>query len=341
MTGRTPNRDVSLLQLDSVAAEARIRPHIIGTPLHRSAWLSQLAGAHVYLKLENRQETGAFKLRGAANKLLQLAPAQARRGVVTASNGNHALAVASIGRKLRIGVDVFVSEHIDKARLAKIQALGATTRRVLGDCLAAEQAARREAEESGRTYVSPYNDAEVIEGQGTIAVELLRQLPQVDAVFVAVGGGGLVSGIGAHLNSVSPATEVVGCWPAHSPALYECLRAGRIIDVDEKPTLSVSTAGGIEADAITFGLAQRVIDTSVLVGEDEILESLRRVYDEDEQLLEGAAGVAIAGFRQRAPRYAGKTVAIIACGGNADPDLAERIRTAEHGRIDDLDREFF
>lgn len=329
-----------MMRLDSVAAEERIRPYIVGTPLQRSGWLSELARGEVYLKLENRQETGAFKLRGAANKLLQLAPAQAHKGVVTASNGNHALAVASMARRLDIAVDVFVSEHIDPARLARIQALGATIRQVAGDCLAAEQAARHEAELSGRIYVSPYNDVQVIEGQGTIAVELLQQLPQLDAVFVAVGGGGLLSGIGAHLKSVMPATEIVGCWPAHSPALYACLRAGRIIEVEEKPTLSVSTAGGIEPEAITFALAQRVIDTWSLVDEDEILESLQRVYDEDEQLLEGAAGVAVAGFRQLAARYAGKVVAIIACGGNADPALAARIKYCEHERLDRLDADF-
>jgi threonine dehydratase len=187
------------------------------------------------------------------------------------------------------------------------------------------------AEQSDRTYVSPYNDRDVIAGQGTIAVEILRQLSQSgssgpDAVFVAVGGGGLIGGIGSHLKSSSPVTEIVGCWPENSPVLYECLRAGEIIDVPEKPTLSVSTTGGMEAEAVTLAIAQQVIDRKVLVTEAEILAASRRIYREDDQLVEGAAAVAVAAFLKSAGDYAGKTVVIVICGGNADPALAARIK---------------
>lgn len=320
------------IAIDAISAEKRISRHVRETSLSHSRWLSDYAHAEVYLKLENLQDTGAFKLRGAANKLLSLTPTQARQGVVTASNGNHALAVATMGRKLGIATEVFVSEHIDPARRRKIEALDARVRQVHSDYLAAEQAARHEAERSGRLYVSPYNDADVIAGQGTIAVELLRQLPQsettpprLDAVFIAVGGGGLISGIGSHLKMASSATEIVGCWPVHSPVLYECLRAGQIIEVEENPTLSVSTAGGVEPGSITFELARQVIDRSVLVGEQEILEALRHLYREDSQLGEGAAGVAAASFCKVAADYAGKTVTIVICGGNADPGLVDAI----------------
>ena len=194
-----------------------------------------------------------------------------------------------------------------------------------GDPLLAEQTARREGERSGREYASPYNDPAVIAGQGTIGVELLRQLPRLDAVFVAVGGGGLIGGIGAYLKAVSPGTEVVGCWPRNSPALYECMRAGRVIEVEEQPTLSVSTAGGLEEGAITLSLCREVIDRSVLVSEDEILDALRRLHREDDQLVEGAAGVAVAAFRQVAKDYERKTVAILLCGGNVSPSIAAMI----------------
>jgi threonine dehydratase len=296
-----------------------------------SRWLSESARAGVFLKLENLQETGAFKMRGAANKLLSLSREQAARGIVTASNGNHALAVATIGRRLGIPVEVFVSEHIDPHRRSKIEALQARLQVVTGDPLLAEQTARREAEQSGRAYVSPYNDSEVISGQGTVAVEILRQLPEfdasgLDAVFVAVGGGGLISGIGLHLESASPDTEVVGCWPKNSPALHECMRAGRIIDVPEQPTMSVSTAGGVEPDAITLDIARQVIDRSVLVTEAEILDAARRTLRADDQLLEGAAAVAVAAFIKSSGDYADKTVVIVICGGNADPALEARIR---------------
>ncbi len=317
--------------MDSIAAEQRIRAHVRETPLEHSRALSESTRANVFLKLENRQDIGAFKIRGAANKLLLLPTEQAARGVVTASNGNHALAVATIGGGLGIPVEVFVSDHIDALRRTRIESLGARVHTVEGDPLQAEQTARREAVRSGRNYISPYNDLEIVEGQGTVAVEILRQLPQsdagkLDAVFVAVGGGGLIGGIGLHLEVAAVDAEVVACWPGNSPALYECLRAGRIIEVPEKPTLSVSTAGGIEPGAVTLKLCQQVIDRSVLVSEAEILDAARRLYREDGQLIEGAAAVAVAAFLQSARDYAGKTVVIVICGGNADPALEARIK---------------
>jgi threonine dehydratase len=313
--------------VDCAAAERRIREHVIETPVVLSSWLSALGNAQVYLKLENLQETGAFKLRGATNKLLSLTPDQAARGVVTASSGgNHALAIAATGAKLGIATEVFVPAAIDPARRAKIEAFGARVRTVDGDPLLAEQTARRAGEQSGREYASPYNDRAVMAGQGTIGVELLHQLPRLDAVFIAVGGGGLIGGIGAHLKSTAPAIEVVGCWPRNSPALYECIRAGRVIEVEEQPTLSVSTAGGVEENAITLPLCRDVIDRSVLVSEAEILDSLRRLYREDGQLVEGAAAVPVAAFRQVASSYAGKTVALLICGGNVSPRIAAMIK---------------
>ena len=314
---------------DCITAERRIRPHVIETRVVSSGGLSALSGAQVYLKLENLQATGTFKLRGATHKLLSLTPTQAARGVVAASSGgNHALAVAATAGRLGIAAEVFVPSAIDPSRREKIEQLGAKVTLVDGDALLAEETARSESERSGREYASPYNDLAVIAGQGTIAVELLRQLARLDAVFVAVGGGGLIGGIGAHLKSASPHTEIVGCWPRNSPALYECIRAGRVIQVAEQPTLSVSTAGGLEEKAITLPLCREVIDRSVLVTEEEILTSLRKLYREDGQLVEGAAGVAVAAFRQVAEDYAGKTVAIIVCGGNVSAGIAAMIRSA-------------
>jgi threonine dehydratase len=310
--------------MDSVAADKRIRSHIRETPLRLARSLGAATGTRVYLKLENLQETGAFKLRGAANKLLSLAKDDVARGIVTASTGNHALAVATMGRKLGIPVEIFVSEHIHPRKRARLDALQVRVRTVAGDALAAELAARSESGSSGRPYVSPYNDPTVIEGQGTLAVEILRQLDAagavaLDAVFVAVGGGGLIGGIGLHLESASPATERVGCWPRNSPALHECLKAGAIVEVAEQPTWSTSTAGGVEPGAITLDICRRVVDREVLVSEDEIVGAARRVHREEGQLIEGAAGVAVAAFLQDAARYAGKTVVILICGGNVEP----------------------
>lgn len=316
--------------MDSVTALERISAYVRETPLQFSNSLGKATRARVFLKLENRQDTGAFKLRGAASKLLSLQREAAARGVVTASTGNHALAVATMGRKLGIPVEIFVSEQIHPYKLAKIEALQARVNVVAGDALFAEQEARREADRSGRPYVSPYNDPDVIAGQGTVAVEILRQIGEqsagpLDAIFVAVGGGGLIGGIGAHLKQASPQTEVVGCWPENSPALFECLRAGAIIDVPEQPTWSTSTAGGVEPGAITFELCQRVIDRQQLVTEAEILDAARRLHREDGELVEGAAAVPVAAFLKSAGDYAGKSVALLICGGNVEPEFAAKV----------------
>src|SRR5262249_23638108 len=156
-------------------------------------------------------------------------------GVIAASNGNHGMGVTAAARREGIAAEVYVSSHVSPSKAAKIEKLGARIVRAGSDPLQAEMAARKAAEQSGKVFISPYNDPEVMAGQGTIAVELMRQAPagKLDAVFVAVGGGGLIGGIGAYLKQASPHTEVVGCWAQNSPVLYECIQAGRIIDVAE------------------------------------------------------------------------------------------------------------
>jgi len=156
----------------------------------------------------------------------------------------------------------------------------------------------------------------VAAGQGTVAVGLLRQAPQLDAVFVAVGGGGLIGGIGAYLKEVSPRTEVVGCWPVNSPVMHACLEAGQIVDVPELPTLSESTTGGLEPGSVTFELCRSAIDRSVLVTEDEILRAMQFVMETEHWVIEGAAGVAMAAYLKDAERYRGKTAAVVICGRN-------------------------
>ncbi len=194
-----------------------------------------------------------------------------------------------------------------------------------GDPLSAELP-RGTAEESGRIFISPYNDADVIAGQGTIAVEMHRQISELDAIFVAVGGGGLIAGIGAYYKAVSPRTEIVGCWPENSPVLYECLRAGRIVEVAERPTLSESTAGNLEPDSVTLEYCRDVIDRSVLVSEDRILAAMRLMLQSERWLIEGAAGVAVAAYLQEAPRYEGRKAAIVLCGRNLSQEALERLR---------------
>lgn len=305
-----------------LAAHERIGASIIQTPVEDVSSIFPGTSARVFFKMENLQQTGSFKLRGATNKILSLSKSQAGAGVIAASNGNHGLGVAAAARQAGIAAEVFVSEHVSPAKAQRIEQLGAVIRRFGREPLDAELAARAAAEKSGKVFISPYNDLDVMAGQGTIGVELVRQLGSLDAVFVAVGGGGLIGGIGAYLKSASPQTEVVGCWPQNSPVLYESIKAGRIAEVEEKPTLSESTAGGLEPGSVTLELCRRVIDRSVLVSEEEILSAMRLVRDTKGWLIEGAAGVAVAALRREIARYQGRTVAVIICGGN----LSEKVR---------------
>jgi threonine dehydratase len=162
-------------------------------------------------------------------------------------------------------------------------------------------------------------------GQGTIAVELLSQLPGLDAVFVAVGGGGLIGGIGAYCRDAKPSVEIVGCWPENSPVMWECMRAGAVIDVPERPTLSESTAGGLEPGSVTLDVCRRVIDRGVFVTEEEIAEAMRFVLETERWLIEGAAAVAVAAFQKDAARYQGKKVAIVLCGRNLSPEAYQKV----------------
>lgn len=305
-----------------LAAHERIRTVVRRTPVEETSDLFPGCGARVYAKLENEQETGSFKLRGATNRILQLTGYEKALGVVAASNGNHGLGVAAAAKRVGISAEVYVSDQVAPQNVKRIEEYGARIQRAGFDPLDAEVTARQRAMESGRVFISPYNDWDVLAGQGTIAVELLEQIPQLDAVFVAVGGGGLIGGIGAYLNHASPKTEVVGCWPENSPVLYESMMAGWILPVTEKPTLSESTAGGLEEGSVTLEVCEAVVDERVLVSEEEILDAMRLVHRARGWLIEGAAGVALAGFLKTAKRYEGKMVAIIICGGN----LSERVK---------------
>jgi threonine dehydratase len=309
---------------DAVAAAyERIWPYVRETPVEETKALD--SAATVFLKLEHLQHTGSFKFRGASNKIALLTPEQAEAGVVAASNGNHGLGVAAAARARGIAAEVFVSAQVSPAKAKRIAAHGAILRQSGDDPLAAELAARRAAEASGRVFISPYNDLDVIAGQGTIAVELHHQIPDLDAVFVSVGGGGLIGGIGSYLKAVSPRTEIVGCWPENSPVLHECLRAGRVIDVAEEPTLSESTAGGLEPGTVTVPVCQGAIDSAVMVSEDEIRDALRLVLETEHWLIEGAAAVAVAAFRKDAERWDGKRIAIVLCGRNVSPEVLARV----------------
>lgn len=287
------------------------------TPLEYSPSLSAACGARVHLKCEHLQATGSFKFRGAFNKLARLSAQSRATGVVAASTGNHGMGVARAGQLLGLPTTIYLPEQTSPMKRAAIAAMGARIVAVPGDCLRAEQAARAAAEAERCVFVSPYNDLEVMAGQGTIAAELVNQLSEpIAAVYVAVGGGGLIGGIGSYLSRFRPKTRVIGCWPEQATTMLRSLEAGRIIEVEEGPTLSDATAGGLEPDSVTFPACQRVIADTRLVSEAAIAAAMIDLAREERWLVEGAAGLALAACLADAQRFPGQNLVVVLCGRN-------------------------
>jgi threonine dehydratase len=313
------------ISAEVITAEKRIRPYIRETILEYSPYYSRLAEANVHFKLENLQHTGSFKLRGAMNKMLSLTRAQRDRGVVTASTGNHGAAVAySLGKLDATGI-VFVPENASPGKVQAIERLGAEVHHFGDDTADTEAHARKFAEQNGLTYISPYNDFQVIGGQGTIAVELVNELNKIDTVFIALGGGGLISGIAGYFKSIHPAMEIIGCSPQNSQVMIRSVGAGKILELQSLPTISDGTAGGIEPGAVTFDLCRELVDDYETVTENEIRESLREFLQTQHMLIEGAAAVAVAAMVKRRDRLAGKNVVVIICGANISLEILKTV----------------
>lgn len=306
-------------------AEARIRPFVRETLIMSSRLFGNLSKAKVYFKCENLQHTGSFKVRGALNKILSLSENERASGVVAASTGNHGTAVAYALQQTGGTGIVFVPESASETKLRAISDFGLEVRPVEGDAIEAEVHARRFAEQEGRPYISPYNDALIVAGQGTVGVELAKQLPALDVAFIAVGGGGLIGGTAAYLKSVFPRLKIVGCSPQNSPVMARSVAAGQILEFASEPTLSDGTAGGIEPNAVTFELCRDLVDEFVTVTETEIAESLRTFLEVHHMLIEGAAAVPIAAFLKTAGEYEGKKVSIVLCGANIGLDVLKTI----------------
>lgn len=310
-------------------AEKRIRPFIRETFLESSPVLSRQCDSKVYLKLDNLQLTGSFKLRGAFNKLLSLSDREAAFGVVTASTGNHGLAVAHALRTTgRQGV-IYLPESASPSKVELLRSYEIPLVLHGNACEEAELEARRVAGEKGQAYISPYNDPEVVAGQGTLAVELERQLPDMDAVLVSVGGGGLIAGIGSFLKEVNPGLRLVGCLPENSPVMYECVKAGRILDFPCLPTLSDGTAGGLEPGSITFDMCRDLVDDWHLVSEQEIQAAMKLMIVHHHMIVEGSAAVSVAALLKNSEHYKGLNLAVVICGGNVDADTVRRILNTE------------
>jgi len=297
-------------------AEIRIRPYILKTPLFHPQYSSVETQSNVYLKLESEQYTGSFKLRGATNKVLSLTEEEKQQGVITASTGNHGQALAMALQATGAKGIVFVPEHADPSKVDAIKRYGTAVEVYGKNALEAELYAKQRAQERGMIWVSPYNDPHIVAGQGTIGVELAEQLKAIDAIFVTIGGGGLMSGIGTSMRSVSPQTQMVGCLPENAAEMYESIQTGNVVASENKETISDGSAGGVEAGSITFEMCKEVVNEFVLVSEDEIKEAIKLVVDIHHKIIEGAAGVAVASFLKHKNAYQGKNVVIIICGAN-------------------------
>lgn len=302
---------------DIFRARRTIAPLVRRTPLLPSPALKERLGVAVYLKAETLQETGSFKVRGAANKILNLEEEARRQGVVTASTGNHGRAVAYVAGELGIPAVVCLSERVPAAKVEALQRLGAEL--VIEGEGQDEAVARAESlrETRGLTLVHPFDDPLVIAGQGTIGLELLEDLPEQGTVLVPLSGGGLIAGIALTLKSVSPQTRVIGVSMERSPVMYHSLQAGKPVVLPEEETLADSLLGGIGLDnRYTFRLVRQYVDDVLLVSEAEIAAGMRFLLEEAHLVAEGAGAVAVAALLSgRLPDLRGSVTAIIS-GGN-------------------------
>ena len=294
----------------------RSNPHIRHTPLEHSPYLSNLASANVFLKLDNIQKTGSFKFRGAISKMTSMSDQEKSNGVVTASTGNHGAACSLAMSTLQIKGKIVVPENVHKNKVENILNLGGEVEYYGDDCIDAEERAQEISKTTGATYISPYNDEAIVCGQGTMGLEIWEDLKGVDAVFISVGGGGLISGVGGYLKSMNESIQVYGVSPKNSCVMYESLKAGKQLDLPSEPTLSDGTAGGVEFGSMTFEMCKEIIDDFSIVSEGEIAKGIQIGVEKHHQLIEGAAGTAIAGFMKQKDKFKDKTVVLVMCGGN-------------------------
>lgn len=304
---------------DIIAANQRIKAVNGGareTTLEESGEFSDRTGAGFLLKGEHLQRTGSFKMRGAMNKVLCLNERERKAGIIAASSGNHGIATAQAAKVGGVQVTIYLPESVSALKHTHIKRLGATTVLVQGNGVEAEIAARAAAQRDGRIYVSPYSDPDVIAGQGTVGLELAEQCPDLAAVYVSVGGGGLISGIGTYLKAHRPDVEIIGCWPENAPGMHLCMKRGEVYTTPETYTLADGCAGSIEEHAITLPLCQQVIDRHLLISEVEIASAMRDMAATEDFIIEGSAGVALAAGLKTASDYRGRNIAVVVCGRN-------------------------
>ena len=320
------NRSISGRVHEEVqAAEKRIRQHIRKTYLEHSPYLSRITGSSVYLKLECMQISGSFKYRGALNKFLSLSAEKRQGRLITASSGNHGAAFAHLLHKFGGEGVVYLPENASPAKVNILRQYGMDLVFHGQDCIMSETLARETALDNDQVFVPPYNDMQIIAGQGTIGLELLSQIDHIDAVLVPVGGGGLISGIAGSLKAVDRNIEIIGCQPENSAVMYESINAGKIVDMESKPTIADGTAGGIEPESVTFDICRESVDDYILVSENEIKEAIRQIIHQHQLLIEGAAALSVACLMKEAQRFRGRNVILIISGKKISPEILKEI----------------
>jgi len=276
------------------------------------------------LKLESQQHTGSFKARGAFNKLLQLSEEDRLNGIVAASSGNHAQGLGYAGNRLGVEATIVVPSHTPSVKVEAIRRYGVELIVYGEEYMDAERLARRMEREQEKPYVSGYNDLQIIEGQGTLGLEMLESDPDLDLILVPVGGGGLISGVGSAVKGVDKQIEVVGVQSVASPVMCESIRRGRIVDVELGDSVAEGLHGGIEEGSITFEMCEEYVDDFILVQEETITEAIAYHLFLDHQVVEGAGAVGAAAILENPERFKGRNVGVVVSGGNIDEGLLKK-----------------
>lgn len=322
MTTDSQQVDVPKLVLEAIK---RCRDHLSPTPLEYSLYLSDKIGGEVWLKLDSMQTTSSFKFRGAINKILSLTEAELDKGVVSASTGNYALAVAEAMRRRQRRATIYVAEDLEPSRLALLRSHGLDLVIHGKRAWDAEKEARRVAEEEDKIYVSPYNDPVVVGGQGTCGYEISHQLPDLDAALFACGAGGLLTGSAGWLKAHNPEVKAFGVSPENSPVMYESVRAKKMIEMETFPTLADTCAGGVDLDSITLPLCHQYVEEILLLSEKEIEESIRLLFEQHRLVVEGSGALGVGGLLKHKERFQGQKVVAVVCGRNINLEVFKRI----------------
>jgi threonine dehydratase len=307
------------------AARKRIQGFVRKTPLEPSSFLGDLSGGEISLKLENLQLTGSFKIRGAYNKLLQLTEDERSHGVVTASSGNHGLAVGYAGGELGLEVTVVTPLNTPEVKLEAIRRHGVDLIVHGEEYMDAERLARRMECEEGKTFVSAYNDPDIVAGQGTVGLEMAEAHPELDTVLVPVGGGGLISGVGCALKAALDGVEVLGVQSVASPVMADSIRHKRIVEREIEDSVAEGLHGGIEEGSITFKLCQSHVDDFILVQEETIIDSVGLLLRRQRYLVEGAGAVGAAAIMENPTRFRSRRVGVVISGRNLTLDLLRAV----------------